>query len=55
MKKTYLIPTINVVEVKMEQLLGETSLNMTSGSASVNGNNEYNTLGRGDSDWDDED
>lgn len=57
MKKTYLNPTINVVEVKMEQLLGDASLNPTGGRGTVSDSFvSSGTAGeaRGGS-WDDED
>ncbi len=52
MKKTYLNPTIEVVEVKTEQLLDVTSLGKDS-STTISDNDAV--LGRGGSDWDDED
>ena len=51
MKKTYLIPTIDVVEVKMEQLLDVTSLGKDN-KTTISSNDAV--LGRGGSDWDDE-
>ena len=52
MKKTYMTPKMETIEVRTIGMLAE-SRNMTKGSTPVS--DESVVLGRGGSDWDDED
>ena len=53
MKKTYMTPDIQVVEVEL-RLLDQASQMVVNGDKPVNANNAT-LLGRGSGDWDDED
>ncbi len=54
MKKTYLIPAINVVEVKMQQhLLAGSGVETGSGVGNAYNSSDV-SYGRGDSDWDED-
>ena len=54
MKKTYMTPQIEEVKVNIQQLMQVDSIAMSGGSASVNGDGNYNTLSRGGGWFDDD-
>lgn len=55
MKKTYMMPTLTVVNVKIDSLLGDASLPQTSTEASNDGTEYTNALSRENhSIWDEE-